>query len=886
VVSIAKAQNKDGVSNAGFVKNVGQLQNTSEGYSDSIQFYGTSGQNAYYWNNRGSLNVCTSAAEGPDNLSVFRFDLNFINHSDSIQLVGGQQTYFLNYFLGQLRETYTDVPVYDGVYCNNLYPGINLYNAIGLETRFLFEIAENVDPTQIRFNIEGALSDTTLVNGGLTCETTLGAWTLDNLDAWQLINDNKNYVPISIVKANGFYNFILQSYDPTLPLFIGLGTNVIPPTSNYQSLNWSTNFQISGVGSNYNTVTDVTLLENDTLLVAGNAQNNLVPITSGLTINNQGSFDAFVIMFKPNRGVAWGSFVGGSGFDHALKVDQDRNGSVYLYGQTYSNNIGAKLCATCNFNLSTVLKGASDNFIVKFNSLGKYGPQALGNWQANTFATLIGGNGDELPGGMAINSLGEVILSGAVTSASSGTFPLVNNGGYFQNILTNNSNHEDGFIMKISGNNLSWSTAFGGYDNVFYGYAYIYEMLGDLAVDRYDNIYATGFTSSPGFFFNSSTYSPYFGYNNTGNIPIVKSSSSSFNALNSGATDALVLKFNSEGSIVWSTCIGGLSTENLGFFNILSTKSLDHISLDLDGNIFIAGNSNSLGSTTTQAGFFPIVSNNNINSINSAANDQYNGTSFICRFNGQNQLNWSTFYPSIGSRITDIAIGNTNKLNIVGTVILNTLPTKQSGISYFRNFHNQSIWDGVFAQFNTRNLTHNFCTYFGSYQIPQTVPIENQIRCITTARTRNSSFNDQIVLGGSISGTHNYPFASRPGTADYFFAYPACSSTSNCFPSQCFVTNFSEICPLCPRSANYTNTNSEIETINYSDGILAINLSNLIKINQVIILNSIGQTLYNSQERKEASTVTYNCNLTAGSYLIQLYDENESLISGKFMVVK
>ncbi len=881
-----QAQLQNEKQSVGFIQNEGQLLNTNNTHATEVKYYSKANGNSYFWNEDASLNICNSQPDSNNLLdNYYRIDMNFIDHNSQVEIEGVDQLYYLNYYLAQSGNSFEEVPVLREVNFNNLYSGISLKSSMSSSTDLLFEVSENTDPAQIRFNIDGSTNFVMPSSGGFKAESPYGFWQIDTLFAYQLINGHPTQVAISFLNNGGILSFNLGTYSANAKLFISLSSfNTIPSPTNPLPLNinWSTS--IEQIGGAADGVNDVYLTPSDTLYTAGYCTNILKPALYGQNTTHTALWDAFVFKFEPGRNIKWGSYFGGNNQDMAVKVQSTPDGYVYLYGLTTSSDISVVTCATCAFHLSNSLSGSTDAFLVKFSADGKYKSTI-----SNTFATLVGGNNDEMPGGMVVNSLGDVFISGS-TNSTTATFPLLNNGtGYFQNILpsTVGAPNQDGFIMKINHNNsLSWSTALGGYDTQYASWSA--EALGDLAIDKAGNICANGYTTSNSYNYTASgAYTPLGGINTSGLIPIVHSSATSFNKSNSGLIDALLVKFDDLGRITWSTCFGGSSFDNVASTspsNIYNVKYSNHIAADKFGNTFVAGNTYSVGSNEQAVNGFPIVQNNIPNGFNSSANSNL-GTSYLSRFNARNELDWSAFFPTTGARIHDISIGNTPYLYVVGRIENNTLPTKQIPNSYFRNFYNNYSPDGFIAQFTSSNLNYNYCTYYGSHDKTYQSSIHNLINAICASTTANNIYQNQFVIGGSIDGSNNFPFLSRPGPLDYFFSYPGCNSPFNCPAAKIFITNFYEVCKNCARIGDRSNDeNSGIKYLHYNQGILTFETQENKLINGFGIYSIIGSLVKKVSIVNISNSYTMPINLQAGLYLTRFNFADGSSSENKFIV--
>jgi len=229
------------------------------------------------------------------------------------------------------------------------------------------------------------------------------------------------------------------------------------------------------------------------------------------------------------------TYFGKSQIDELKGVCKDTKGNIYAIGNTTSNDLPVTTGA-----FQSLLKGNYDAFLVKFDSCG------LLIW-----CTYFGTSGFDSGEKIAYSSDSSIVITGYTDGTDLDTtyncFQPINNGGY------------DCYLAKF---NLSgqpkWITYFGGTQSDF-SFA--------LTLDKKNNIIIGGTSLSP----------------------TIHTTSQSFQQNLSGAVDAFITRFNSNGELRFSTFYGGTNAEDI-----------HDVATDIDGNIIGVGGSfsNNLNTST------------------------------------------------------------------------------------------------------------------------------------------------------------------------------------------------------------------------------------------------------------------------------------------------
>jgi hypothetical protein len=227
----------------------------------------------------------------------------------------------------------------------------------------------------------------------------------------------------------------------------------------------------------------------------------------------------------------YAGYIGGSGDDFGRGIALDGSGNAYVTGFTDS----AQTTFPVTGGPDTSYNGGSyDAFVVKVNS----------NGSALVYAGYIGGSGNDLGSGIAVDGSGNAYVTGDTDSAQT-TFPAI--GGPD----TSYNGGTDAFVAKVNSNAsaLVYAGYIGGSGDDFGR---------GIALDGSGNAYVTGFTNS-----DQTTF------------PAIGGPDTSYN----GDLDAFVAKVNSNGSaLVYAGYIGG-SGNDYGY----------EIAVDGSGNAYVTG---------------------------------------------------------------------------------------------------------------------------------------------------------------------------------------------------------------------------------------------------------------------------------------------------------
>jgi hypothetical protein len=476
----------------------------------------------------------------------------------------------------------------------------------------------------------------------------------------------------------------------------------------------------------------------------------LVAARYALTDTNRVAFD--VAKYDTSRPLyidplIYSTYLGGSGQDGGSAIAVDSAGNAYVTGYTASTNF-----PTMN-PLQPANAGGFDAFVTKLNPSGS----------ALVYSTYLGGSGGDSGSGIAVDSAGNVYVTGGTGSTD---FPVTP--GAFQTTYGGNG---DAFVSKISatGSALVYSTYLGG--SGIYG-----DSGSSIAVDSSGNAYVIGVTSSTDFptmnpfqpafgggldafvtkinpTGSALVYSTYLGGSgeDAGNGIAVDSAgnayvtgltrSINFPTMNplqptygGGDSDAFVAKINPTGSaLVYSTYLGG-SKQDDG----------DAIAVDSAGNVHVSG--------TTASRNFPTM-----NPLQAAfGGGQYDA--FVAELNPEGSaLIYSTYLGGNGFDVSiSIAVDSTGNVYVTGQTFSGNFPTTPAAFQTKcnRGSHCGNYGDAFVARLNTSGSASVYSTYLGGsgYDVGSGVALDSAGHVYVTGVTYSTDFPTKNPLQATNGG--------------------------------------------------------------------------------------------------------------------------------------
>jgi uncharacterized repeat protein (TIGR01451 family) len=323
-----------------------------------------------------------------------------------------------NYLIGNdPHKWHSDIPQFGGVRYASVYPGIDLifYGNQG-RLEYDFRVAPGADPSQAELQFDGA-SKLELSGGDLILTgEDAGGLRLQAPQVYQ--RDGDRHKPVAghfVLRAANRVGFEIGPYDRSRELIIdpvlvfstyfgGTGTETSPSVA----VNGNGNIYIVGTtqGSPVNTSTTP-----PTNSFPPTSSLTLIPSTLSLTTTSPSHI--FVAEINPSQppSVVYETFIGGTGSDSSIGIGVDNGGNAYIVGNTSSTDFPhAGIPYQTAPETKTQCAGSPTCTSVFVTVLNPTGSAPL------IYSSYLSGNGDDQASGMAIDTKGDVFITGTTTS--------------------------------------------------------------------------------------------------------------------------------------------------------------------------------------------------------------------------------------------------------------------------------------------------------------------------------------------------------------------------------------------------------------------------------------------------------------------------------------
>ena len=183
----------------------------------------------------------------------------------------------------------------------------------------------------------------------------------------------------------------------------------------------------NGINTSADNGTVVQVDNNGNVYVLGEFSTGI--IFDSFTLTSNGDYDLFLVKYNSSGQVIWAKNAGGIFNDWVVDLAIDASGGTYVIGEFYSPSF---TFANTTYNNLGVWFSYADVFVLKYDAQGNEA------WIKN-----IEGLGNDNGNGIAVNSLGEVYVTGAIEDTLGG----ITNLGNFQLV---GSGLDDFFFAKLA----------------------------------------------------------------------------------------------------------------------------------------------------------------------------------------------------------------------------------------------------------------------------------------------------------------------------------------------------------------------------------------------------------------------------------------------------
>ena len=467
----------------------------------------------------------------------------------------------VNSYVGPRSRWRTGVPTYAQVRSPSVYPGVDLlYHGREGRLEYDFALRPHADPGTIAMRIAGARSLRLDSRGDLLIDTAAG--TLRHLRPVALQDGRR--IRAAFALDGETVRFRLGRYDRARPL-------VIDPVLAYSTYNgtgkeeYDRDAAIDGAGNLYaagqvNNGTDVnpnfdavvTKLAPDGksrafttyfggsdtdgadgvgvdalgyVFIGGNTQSTDLPgRTTGFQPAKSTGLDGYVAKLGPDGALIRSTYTGGNGEDYVFGLALDGSGNAYVTGQSYSTNIASAGV------VQTAKAGTTmpDAYVTKFSS----------SLQTRSYSTYVGGANRDYAHAIAVGPDGSAYVTGITYSND---FPLNNPADpvfWDTNAGAPPPSATEAFVTRLNptATARTFSTYMGG-NGQEQGYG--------IAVDSAGRAYVAGETGSANTLVGGFPYSS----------PPVQDDHAG------GSADAMLLKFQADGTLDYAGWYGGSGTD-------------------------------------------------------------------------------------------------------------------------------------------------------------------------------------------------------------------------------------------------------------------------------------------------------------------------------------
>ena len=404
-------------------------------------------------------------------------------------------------------------------------------------------------------------------------------------------------------------------------------------------------------GTEQDGVNDIAVDKDGNVYITGQTAYSGFPSTPGVFETGHENYGCFVLKINPSgSNLIYSAFIGESNKGISIAVDSE--GNVFVGGEAENSKTPVTAGAR-----DKGYSGGSDIFILKLNA----------NGNSLLFSTYLGGTSYEELGGIDIDIEGNVYITGVTLSTKYEAFPITS--GVVDSVFDGQRNC---FVTKLNseGSKLVYSTLLGGksdldsLDNVF-------QKGIDIKVESNGNVYILGAAA-------------------TKNFPV---SIGAYDTDRHQAYKYFLLKLNSNGTSILNA-------------TFLKNYTGNKIELDKDDNVFIVGDSTKVVTGKE------VVTVQSLTEAGKSSGYWYLQDGFLLKLN--NTLSSQEFFYRINildiyAKFCDIVVDNENNIFITGQTKSTKFPVTKDA---YRPQNNGDI-DCFLVKLDSSGTNILYSTYYG-----------------------------------------------------------------------------------------------------------------------------------------------------------------------------
>jgi hypothetical protein len=580
-----------------------------------------------------------------------------------------------NYFLGADTSAWKrGVPTFGAVRSEEIYPGISVtYSGSGWAWTSQYEVAPGANLSRLHIAYGGATG--VELEGNTVRMMVGGNFLLQQAPyATQTVDGETREVAASFtIDDAGTVGVDLGEHDTAAPVTVETNlalSAAAPRTSDLLAAAPGTEARGATVDAAGNVY-----------VVGTTSSANFLTSNGAYDTTFNGTTDTFVAKFMPDGiTIVWATYIGGSSSDYCDGIALGADGSVYVGGYTFSNNLPTSATAY-DQTYNSLSANDPDGYVAKLSADGSQ----------LVYSTYVGGTLKDSFNRIKVDAAGNAYLIG---STGSSDFPTTD-GAWDRSVSS-----QDAIVVKLNadGSQLVYSTMLGGtaFDTGLCitvgadGSAYVAGIAAGSSfpttAGAYDTTYAGNVDAYDTFVTKLSpagdalVFSTFVGgtaieqpndiaLDPSGNVVVGGVTSGDFpttadapqRIYGGGSADAFVAKLDPAGSaLLFATYLGGSVVDRAGA-----------LAVDGTGNIYISGRTSSAN--------FPVTGGAADTTLGDA-----NGDIIIAKFTSDGALAYSTFFGGTGSdNSVGIAVDATGAAFVPGyTSSKDIVPTPGSPIIY------------------------------------------------------------------------------------------------------------------------------------------------------------------------------------------------------------